>query len=181
MRTRICLLVDIVSMLLSFGCVKKHSFTIPSDSPAAPAFEQNDSESGRIEPKQEQNPSSDNTIPEQQAPADSLPDLVPAAIFCDVTDFPVGQEIYFDTGIRNDGTVDSYEFNIKWFVNDVEEGYGGHRGVPAGYNDISDNSQFYWTPKESGSYIIRFTVDCDNYIVESNEDNNSIDIIIVVP
>ncbi|MCE5189615.1 MAG: hypothetical protein LLF75_10625 [Eubacteriales bacterium] len=181
MKKQVCLFIAIVFMLLLCGCVKKHTFVIPSGPTTTPLLAQDDSESVDIASNQDQNLASDNAAQAQQALTAPLPDLVPAAIVCDVSDFYVGTEIFFDTGVRNDGAVDSSEFNIKWFVNNVTEGYGGHQGVPAGYNDVSDNSQFYWTPREPGTYLIEFSVDCDDFILESNEENNSVEITIIVP
>ena len=147
----------------------------------ASALTQDASENSSIESNQEQIITSGNAVQAQQTPIVFLPDLVPTEIIYDISDLHIGQEIFFDSSIRNDGTVDTTEFNINWFVNDVSKGYGGHQGVPAGSEDFSYNSQFYWTPTGPGTYTIEFAVDCDAFIAESNEENNSVFITIVVP
>jgi len=181
LRTKLCLLVAIVSMLLLCACVNKIYPTVPADRTTTPALTQDVSENGRIESNQEQIVTSGNAVQAQQTPIVFLPDLVPTEIIYDTSELHIGQEIYFDSSIRNDGNVDSTEFNINWFVNDVSKGYGGHQGVLAGSEDSTYNSQFYWTPTGPGTYTIEFAVDCDDFIAESNEENNSAFITIIVP
>jgi hypothetical protein len=83
-----------------------------------------------------------------------------------------GDTVYFDSGIKNAGSVLTSNFNIKWFVDGVQVGYGGHNGIPAGAIVMNGNSQYTWTATE-GTHKIKFVVDADNHIVESNEANNS--------
>ena len=70
--------------------------------------------------------------------------------------------------------MDSGGFNIKWFVDGREVGaYGGHSGVPAGQTLLNGNSQFTWSFNAAGSHTVTFTVDVDNHVQESNEQDNS--------
>ncbi len=125
----------------------------------------------------------------------TLPDLVPDQITIDgeysrivrgITgeSYPVytpGKQLYFDSGITNTGSVEAKGvFNIKWYRDGTEVGYGGHKTVPAGTDMTWDNSQYYWTPMEPGTYTIIFWVDCDNHVKESNENNNKTEITVHV-
>lgn len=101
-----------------------------------------------------------------------LSDLLPTEITCDVGTIYAGDSVVLDSGVVNRGTMPAEGFNIKWYVNDVEEGYGYHEGVPAASTVMDDNSAFYWTPAEAGDYYVVFFVDCDNSIAEEDEDNN---------
>ena len=98
-------------------------------------------------------------------------DLLPAPITFNESQLVPGKTVFFDTGIRNAGNTASGAFNIKWFVDGEQLGYGSHSGVPAGSTVMGGNSQFWWeaTP---GEHEIVFVVDADNHSPEANERNN---------
>lgn len=102
------------------------------------------------------------------------PDLEPTAITLDNAALVAGHTVHFDSGITNSGDADSGVFNIKWFVDGKDVGaYGSHAGVPKNTTVMNGNSQFDWTFDSPGSHLVTFTVDVDNHINESNENNNS--------
>ncbi len=107
-------------------------------------------------------------------------DLIPMPITYDAATISVGDTVYFDSGIMNSGTADAVGFNIKWYVDDVQSGYGFHSGIPSGEIVMNGNSQFYWTPQTPGMHYIRFNVDTDNFVAESNETNNTLTIVVTV-
>jgi len=94
--------------------------------------------------------------------------------------------------LANIGTVSSGVFNVKWFVDDLDDGlppvqvgYGSHESLRPG--QVSNgNIRFDWTPTASsqvpcpngpsGSYCthaIEFIADVDGHVIESNELNNA--------
>lgn len=118
----------------------------------------------------------DETPPHETPPPDDggVPDLEPTDITFDSTQLVIGQPVHFDSGITNHGDTPTDVFNIKWFVDGEEVGaYGSHDGLPPNTTTLDGNSQFDWTFDTPGTYTITFTVDADNHIPESNEDNNS--------
>jgi subtilase family serine protease len=71
----------------------------------------------------------------------------------------------------NAGTVASPSFNVKWFLDGVQVGYGNHAALGPG--EVSNgNVRFLWTPT-TGTHSLRFAADVDNYVRETNEANNS--------
>ena len=114
-------------------------------------------------------------------PTEAQPNLQPTEIIFDPSTAIVGGTVFFDSGVQNTGAVDSDVFAIKWFVNNQEVGaYGGHAGVPAGQTVLDGNSQFSWTFDSPGTYSVTFTVDVDNHVEESNEEDNSTTIDVIV-
>ena len=113
--------------------------------------------------------------------ADGLADLIPTAIQYNSGSIAISKRVLLDSGIQNNGGSDTGIFNIKWFVNDAQVGYGGHDPVAAGATDLNGNSAYEWTPSAPGTYIIRFVVDPDQNVVESNESNNEASITITIP
>lgn len=88
--------------------------------------------------------------------------------------------ILFDTGVTNSGTVDPQQaFNIKWYINGYQVGYGQHSIVTAGMNMTEDNSYLWWS-FDPGTYYIQFQVDCDHFIPETDYTNNISGVYIVV-
>ena len=88
--------------------------------------------------------------------------------------------ILFDTGITNGGTADpAQSFNIKWYINGYQVGYGQHNIVPAGM-DITEDNSFLWWKFDPGTYYVQFQVDCDHFISESDYTNNISGVYIVV-
>ena len=100
--------------------------------------------------------------------------LRPTAITADIASPVVGQTVYFDSGIENTGDIDTGVFNIKWYVNGAEVGaYGSHLGVPAHSTVLDGNSQFLWAFDAPGTYTVTFDVDVDNFVPETNENDNA--------
>jgi CARDB len=101
-------------------------------------------------------------------------DLEPTAITYEVPVVQAGQRVYFDSGVENQGAVDSGVFAIKWLVDGQEVGaYGSHDGVPAKSTVMDGNSQFTWTFDSPGTYKLTFAVDADDHVqCEANESDN---------
>lgn len=74
--------------------------------------------------------------------------------------------------MKNTGTKDTGVFNVKWFLNDQQVGYGSHVNLPSG-QESQGNVRFDWTP-ESGVHYLRFSADVDGNVKESNEDDNQV-------
>jgi len=91
-----------------------------------------------------------------------------------------GDQVFFDSGIGNRGVVSTGVFNIKWFVDEAQVGYGSHSGVPANTTLMDGNSQYSWTAV-AGTHIIKFMVDADSFVNESDETNNIVSTTISVP
>jgi hypothetical protein len=92
----------------------------------------------------------------------------------------VGDRVFFDSGIGNKGPVSTGVFNIKWFVDGVQTGYGSHFGVAGNSTVMDGNSQFTWTAVE-GTHTIKFVVDSDNHVVnEPDEADNTVSTTITV-
>jgi subtilase family serine protease/murein DD-endopeptidase MepM/ murein hydrolase activator NlpD len=71
----------------------------------------------------------------------------------------------------NQGTAASGTFNVKWFLDGVQRGYGGHASLAPG--EVSaGNVRFSWTPTV-GQHTLRFEADVDHSVLESNERNNT--------
>src|SRR5207302_712644 len=87
--------------------------------------------------------------------------------------------VLFDSGVRNSGSQGTGVFNVRWFVDDVSVGHGSHEGVPANTTMLNGNSQFSWVAT-AGTHTIKFAVDVDNHVVESNESNNSTSVRVTV-
>jgi len=62
-------------------------------------------------------------------------------------------------------------FNVKWFLDGVQVGYGSHASLAPGAVS-SDNVRFDWTPAP-GAHRLRFEADVGDHVVESREDNNA--------
>jgi hypothetical protein len=108
-------------------------------------------------------------------------DLVPVEITTPYVgkSIEAGDTVIFKSGIRNLGLVPTGDFNSKWFVDGVLMGTWGQYGLGAGETVISENTQYAWT-SIVGTHKIKFTVDADNHVRESDESNNSITKIITV-
>ena len=122
----------------------------------------------------------------------ALPDLVADPIRVDgeispnyyrvnaTTVYEPKSPILFDTGIWNVGNADPQQtFNIKWYINGYQVGYGMHEIVPAGWH-ITEGNTYLWWSFDPGTYYVEFVVDCDNYIQESDDSNNRSGIYITV-
>ena len=112
--------------------------------------------------------------------ASARADLIPTAILYNSANLVRGRNVFFDSGVRNAGDQGTGVFNIRWFVDGVSVGYGSHSGVPARATVLNGNSQYTWVAK-AGTHTIRFAVDVDNHVLESNESNNNIAVTVHVP
>jgi len=73
--------------------------------------------------------------------------------------------------LANVGGMPSGVFNVKWFLDGVQVGYGSHASLAPG--EVSNgNIRFDWTPT-AGRHRLRFRADVDNQVPELDEDNNS--------
>ena len=180
MKKRLLLLLFIISILLLCSCVPKFNL-FDRFKPTPTVAQVQAVAAGDVGESLQTQSESDTPSNATSSPAVVLPDLVPSMIVYEMETLLVGQEIYFDSAIRNDGKVDSEGFNIKWFVNEAQMGYGGHPGVASGVLDLSSNSQFSWTPPAAGQYKIEFVVDSDDFIKELDETNNSVSAIVSIP
>lgn len=114
------------------------------------------------------------------APPSCRADLTPTAILYNSADLVAGREILFDSGVQNLQNVPTGNFQIKWYVNNVEVRYGVHRGMPGNATVLNENSAYRWTAVR-GTHTIRFVLDTLNQVAESNEANNSRSITVTVP
>ena len=93
----------------------------------------------------------------------------------DITLFPsppvAGMDTIATAYLINEGGTASGEFNVKWFLDGVQMGYGGHISLAPGQVS-ADNVHFYWTPA-AGTHTLTFVADVDGEVLESDEDNNS--------
>lgn len=87
-----------------------------------------------------------------------------------------GEHIAFNAQVKNNGSAASSGFAIKWYVDGVEVGYGGHDSVGAGVTLDSGNSGWDWWSAAPGTHTVKFVVDADNSIAETNESNNSAEV-----
>jgi hypothetical protein len=73
--------------------------------------------------------------------------------------------------LANVGGSASGVFNVKWYLDEVQVGYGGHASLAPG--QVSNgNVRFDWTPSP-GTHTLRFVADADNHVTEADENNNS--------
>ncbi|OGY43974.1 MAG: hypothetical protein A2731_02495 [Candidatus Buchananbacteria bacterium RIFCSPHIGHO2_01_FULL_39_8] len=108
-----------------------------------------------------------------------LADLLPTDIIYDSSKLVHGTVVFFDSGIKNQKETDTNVFNIKWYVDGIQKGYGSHWGINGNTTDMNGNSQFNWIAQK-GSHTIKFVVDADNHINESDENNNSTQVTVSV-
>jgi PKD repeat protein len=79
-----------------------------------------------------------------------------------------GSSPFFQASIRNNGLAASGPFNIRWNA-DGQVFIGGHDSIPPGATDTHSHS---WQNVPQGQHTLTFTADSDNFITESNENNN---------
>jgi len=92
----------------------------------------------------------------------------------------IGVQTVVTATLRNQGTLVAPLFNVKWFLDDSEVGYGSHQPLAAGATS-TDNVRFYWTPSGGGVHRFRFEADVDRYVTESDENNNTREESVTVP
>jgi hypothetical protein len=118
----------------------------------------------------ESNNSFDRTV---SVGSQSRPDLQVSGI--NFTVIPrVGVRTTAIAQLANVGQSPSGVFNVKWFVNGGQVGYGSHGSLAPG-EVSSGNVRFDWTPPTPGTYTLRFQADVDGHVGESNESNNGFD------
>ncbi len=106
------------------------------------------------------------------------PDLKPTAIHYTAASAVVGTPVFFDSGVTNAGQGASGSFNVRWLVDGQPVGADGlHGGVAAGAAVLDGNSQFTWNA-QAGTHTIAFVVDYDNQVGETNELNNSTQVVV---
>ena len=81
--------------------------------------------------------------------------------------------------LANVGRTSSGVFNVKWYLNGVQVGYGLHESLAPGQTS-NGNVRFDWTPT-AGAHRLRFEADVDDHVTESDETNNAIEGTINVP
>jgi subtilase family serine protease len=72
--------------------------------------------------------------------------------------------------LANVGRAPSGVFNVKWFLDGAQVGYGSHASLAPGQVS-SGNVRFDWTPT-AGRHTLRFRADVDNQVPELSEANN---------
>lgn len=108
-------------------------------------------------------------------------DLIPTPITTTATtNIKLGQQVTFNSGIKNAGAAGTSGFSVRWLVNTIQSGNGPHNGVPANTTVMDGNSRFDYTFYSPGTYTITFIVDSDKGVAESNESNNETSIVITV-
>jgi hypothetical protein len=110
-----------------------------------------------------------------------VPDLLPTSIIytMSATGIKAQDQVLFDSGIQNRGGIGTGNFDIKWFVDNAQVGYGSHFGIPANTVVMDGNSQYAWTATQ-GEHKIVFFVDADNHVTESDETNNIVSVTVTV-
>jgi subtilase family serine protease len=80
--------------------------------------------------------------------------------------------------LANVGRAPSGGFNVKWFLDGAQVGYGSHTSLAPG--QISHgNVRFDWRPTR-GRHTLRFEADVDDQVQESDETNNAATVTVVV-
>jgi hypothetical protein len=101
-----------------------------------------------------------------------IPNLKPTAITWTPSSPAVGTAVTFDSGVTNAGFKDSGTFNIRWFVDGVSVGYGGHTSVPKNSTVMNGNSALTYTFTTGGTHTVSFRVDVDGGVAEYDEGDN---------
>ncbi len=81
--------------------------------------------------------------------------------------------------LKNKGDQETGVFNIKWFLDGQEVGYGSHANLKPG--EVSNYNVRYDWQVTTGNHILKFVADCDNHVIESDEGNNSFETTINIP
>lgn len=90
------------------------------------------------------------------------------------TDYNKNQPQKYKVAVQNLGDVNSDAFNIKWFVDGAQVGFGSHVKIPKNTTMNNDNDELQHTFPDSGPHLIQYVIDVGNSVVESNEENNKI-------
>jgi subtilase family serine protease len=109
------------------------------------------------------------------ASAQNLPDLAVSDITFSRAPVP-GVVVVATARLTNVGSSSSGSFNVKWFVNGAQVGYGGHASLAPGQTSTG-NVQLPWT-MSSGDTLFRFDADVDGHVEEEGEANNSYQVLV---
>ncbi len=90
---------------------------------------------------------------------------------CEVRRLVAGETVTCKAILTNRGGMDTGVFNVKWYMDGAQVGYGSHANLAPGETS-NDNVRYDWTPTK-GVHTLRFDADVDNHVKESNERNNS--------
>ena len=80
--------------------------------------------------------------------------------------------------LKNNGGQETGIFNVKWFLDGQEVGYGSHASLKPG--EVSDGNIRYNWVVTTGNHTLSFVADCDNNVGETNEGNNNFQITVNV-
>jgi len=80
----------------------------------------------------------------------------------------VGETITFTVTIKNQGNAKAYSSRVFLYIDDTSMGYQKVQTIAV---DSTVSETFTWTVQE-GSHAIRAVADKENWLLESNEDNN---------
>lgn len=134
------------------------------------------------------NPVTVTMVPPSPSQLALLPDLTPTPITYSTSSLVAGQPMQFHSGVTNLGPTGTGNmgptgkgiFNVKWFVDGVQVGYGSTEAIGPNTTDMNGNSGLNWTPV-SGTHTIEFLVNADLLINESNINNDSTTTTVIVP
>jgi subtilase family serine protease/PKD repeat protein len=113
-----------------------------------------------------------NNAFEVTAKTGPLPDLVVDDIT--LSTLPIaGQPTVATAHLRNAGPAASGPFNVKWFLDGVEVGYGQHPGLASGQTSTAGEAQFTWTPATAGLHTLRYAADVDSQVLEVEDVANN--------
>src|SRR3972149_390021 len=102
--------------------------------------------------------------------AQHFPDLAVSDISFSPAPVP-GASVVATARLTNIGNSSSGSFNVKWFVNGAQVGYGGHASLGPGQTSTG-NVRLPWT-MGSGDTVFRFDADGDRNVEGGGEANNS--------
>jgi hypothetical protein len=106
-----------------------------------------------------------------------LPDLVATGVDTIPSRIEVGQPICLKPLIENTGAVTSDPCAVMFYVDGEKLVTVDISAIPAGQSlrDVEEVCA-YWTPAEAGPHQVRFIVDVDEVVDESDDENNEIEI-----
>ncbi|MBL7155994.1 MAG: hypothetical protein ISS87_00080 [Candidatus Pacebacteria bacterium] len=103
----------------------------------------------------------------------------------DIADFSnyIDETIICVATLKNQGNSDTSIFNVKWYLNENEVGYGSHDNLLI--NETSDGNVRYAWKVVDGTHTFKFQADVggsinEQHVIESNENNNEFSKTIVV-
>ncbi|WP_028876424.1 CARDB domain-containing protein [Teredinibacter turnerae] len=120
-------------------------------------------------------------IPEDYdcAPTAARAELIPTEIISGQTLVTAGDQVQFNSGVKNAGAGRSNNFRVIWRIDGIEVSSAIHADVPPGAEVTDGESDFTWTAT-SGIHTISFSVDTDDRVNEIDETNNTRELNIAV-